>query len=117
MWDTAQSISITSTGAPIAVMVTFSLGYSTSNTTSPTAPQMRLLRDGVVIRGPETFSMITVNNGLFTYNLTSGYIAFNMSDAPAAGAHTYQLQFIYSDSYCMAFQIANSQITLLETKK
>lgn len=118
-WTTAHSVSIASSGAPISVLVSFALAYvSSSSYTTATVPSMRLLRDGVVIRGPDTFQISQFNNGLFTFMAASDqYISFSISDTPGAGTHTYTLQFLYSDSGCTVFQAANRQFNLLETKK
>jgi hypothetical protein len=101
-WATAQSATIASTGAPIAIIASLSFKESGNGTRFYKA---RIRRGGTVIFEMPAFEPI----------VTGETFSYSISNTPGAGSYTYYIQTSISAN--TNIQISARSLVLLETKR
>lgn len=109
-WLSIQSASITSSGAPILILVS-----AQTNASSPTnvSCTYRLKRGSTVLYTGALQTAVTGTGGIYTI----GNPSFNVVDTPGSGTYTYSVEVNIGTSADASGTAANRSISLLEVKK
>jgi hypothetical protein len=110
-WTDIQSVTLTTTGAPLIVQACLYAGFGdVSYSSSTQLQQLQIVRDSTVIFGPANFSYYDVSGAA----RGTGTNAYTIADQPAAGSHTYKIQAWSSGGTCAP---NNRSLVVTETKK
>jgi hypothetical protein len=111
-WNTVQTITLTTTGAPVVIKGGMNLFYNDGN--SSAICQIKIQKDGVDWAGPFMLSSPIIG--------TSVYFTFlgtiSLTDVPSAGSHTYTLQLYMTESSSgYYYRVSDRYLEVLETKR
>ena len=112
---TAQSVSITATGAPIMIVASFSLRYLTYLAASSPCKVEAVVQ---IYRGANeltarTCEFVTMGAG----DDITVPVALSVRNTPSAGTHTYTIKVTILDGNTEYFSVAGRSLTLMELKK